>query len=58
MNEEKAEIKRMNEEKAEIKTVHGICSECKEHCAGELEDGETYSECCGATVYNYEMGEA
>ena len=49
----------MNEEKAEIKTVHGICSECKEHCAGELEDdGETYSECCGATVYDYERGEA
>lgn len=50
MNEEKAE-------KTEIKTVHGICSECKEHCSGELEDGETYSECCGATVYSYEMGE-
>ena len=42
----------------EVKTVHGICSECKEHCEGDLEeDGWTYSNCCGASVYDYEMGE-
>jgi len=47
-----------NDEK-EVKTVHGICSECKEHCEGELDldDGWTYSDCCGASVYGYEMGE-
>ena len=38
--------------------VHGICSECKEHCSGMLDEKEgTYSECCGAEVYNYERGE-
>ena len=46
-------------ENPDNKVVHGVCSECKEHCSGELdiEDGETYSQCCGETVYNYEMGE-
>ena len=41
------------------KVVHGICSECKEHCEGELDEeyGWTYSECCGASVNDYEMGE-
>lgn len=50
----------MNEENNDKpnKQVHGVCSECKEHCSGEIdEDEETYSECCGATVYDYEMGE-
>ena len=39
--------------------VHGVCSECKEHCSGALyeEKGEAYSECCGADVYSYERGE-
>ena len=38
--------------------VHGVCAECGEHCSGMLvEDGDTYSECCGTEVYEYERGE-
>jgi len=42
----------MESEEKEPKKVYGICSECKEWCEGEIEeDGWSYSECCGVSVY-------
>lgn len=37
----------------ETEEIEGVCGECKEHCGGEMviETGETFSGCCGATVY-------
>lgn len=52
-------MRREDLEHPDNKIVTGVCSECGEHCEGEfdLETEDTYSECCGARVYDYEMGE-
>jgi hypothetical protein len=39
-----------------VEYVEGVCMDCHDHCGGIIEDdGQTYSDCCGATI-SYEGG--
>lgn len=39
----------------EAQTIEGYCMECDKYCTGLKDaDGMTYSECCGAEVYQQE----
>jgi hypothetical protein len=39
----------------DVELIRGACSKCQQSCSGELENEQTYSECCGDVVTDWEV---